>query len=248
MNIKKYTSYDFILPIIFVIVLLLTNLLIDNDIIKNIINTVFVSPMALAIAIILNKPDNFIKLCNIKSKNLRYQFIAKLTCDLDEDMYKKIICGFGNNKKKLIFELGEYIYKTTIEFNTANLDILYNINTSQLMITTEKEINSKYFYKQCSDIIKIYKNLFSSEYDFRIEEECIQIKIIYLNDYGDNITNPFVYNFFKCFSKKSFKLSYVGNKNSNINIDNNCVSFSNYDINGIFEDIRKTLYFYKKRL
>ncbi len=248
MNIKKYTSYDFILPLIFVIVLLLTNFLISDDIIKNIINTVFVSPIAVAIVIVLNKPDNFIKLCNIKSKNMKYQFIAKLICNLDEEMYKKIINEFGTNKKKLVFEIGDYVYKTTIDFNTAILDIVYDINTAQLMITIDKEIHSKYFYKQCSDIIKIYKNLFSSEYNFKIEEESIQIKIIYLNDYGDNIANPFVYNFFKCFNKKSFKLSYVGSYSSNINIDNNCVSFSNGDINSIFEDIRKTLYFYKKRL
>lgn len=248
MNFKKYTSYDIVFTLIFILIIVLTNVFSVNNAIITIFNTIFIPSLAVIVTNILNKPDTFIKICNLKCKNIKYIFDSKIVCNIDKNQYEFIVDSFAKNKKVISQDIEKYCYNTNIKYNTAILNVMYDLENCELLITIDQSLNRKYFLKQCTDIIQEYKDIFSKSDNVSITKENIQVKIIYLDNYGENITNPFVYNFFKCFNKKSFKLTFLAKNETYILINNHEISFNNDNIQKIFDDILQTLFFYKKRL
>lgn len=218
---------------------------IDNTILNAII---VLSPIAApAIAMFYNIPKNYFKLLRFKNLNIHYKYsIAYRGCNIEDGgFYRIYTCMCKEYGEKYIKEMntleGDGIYKKIITLNTTPVEIEYNNLMSKLYIEIEDELNYKNLIKRISRINDCLSQSFN-----QVEFEKSQINLKILFDSEKLIKNPFVEKFFGNFGKSCMlNFVYKTERDTQIEITNDSIEFSNKSIDSLKEDLNKEFKVYK---
>lgn len=200
-----------------------------------------------------NTPRNYLKLMSLRSRNITYNLVIKLSyCPIDDSEFEKINDVFmtdsvgEKNGRILNQSIGEHIYKSILDIDTTIIELEYFVYDEIFMVNLKDKTKYKLFFDRSEEVLNKINSIFSKRHMY-YEEVLISLKIEFMDNCKKNCKNPFWDKILDGFNTKVASFKYETENDSIIEISNNKIEFLSTNLSKINEDIKKELTIFQIR-
>lgn len=200
-------------------------------------------------------PKNYLKFMSFKSLNIEYQIDIRIqNCSLKESHYLEIRNNLikldQSDKGEILKEnIGEEVMVSSLNVNTAVVDLQYHISEKTLFIKSRSKIKYKLFFELAKDFLNEINSTFTSNESICYNKNDLQarLRIEFIDENKGNskidTSNPFWNKLFDGFKSKIVDFSYITKNNNSVLISNNLIEFMGNNLESLSLDINKELTF-----